>query len=167
MKAICVLVTVVAAAMAAGADPAPPEFKFSDFQKPKDKAQASVEDGQAVIRISSSDGIGALTVKAKKGQWPRDVTVLIEGFSNLEQFSVTTDRLRAAVSLKQSGHAELSLRNAKGEFETYDRGGHYIIAGSLNITVEERKEGMAIIFPANLFADTESVKIGWIDAYRR
>jgi hypothetical protein len=167
MKAICVLAILVSLPTAPKPDPGRPEFEFSNFEKPKDTGKAYIEEGKAVIRITSSTGIGGVSVKAKKGQWPRDVTIVIEGITNLEQFAVTTDRLWAEGSLKESGHAELSLRNAKGELEKSSPDGHLIRAGWLDIRVEKRKEGMAIIFPANLCADTKSIRIGWIDAWRR
>jgi hypothetical protein len=166
MRTIYSILTATVAAMAVGADTVQPEFEFSNFSKAKDSVKAHVKDGKADFTVSSSDGIGKVTIKAKKGHWPRDVTVLINR-SNLEQFTITTSRLWAQGSLKQSGQAEFSLRNAKGELEKNSSDGHYVRTGSLDIRVEKREKGIAIIFPPNLFVSSEKVEISWIDEFRR
>ena len=62
--------------------------------------------------------------------------------------------------------AALLVPGAKGEFEKVSGGGDYVVAGTLDIRVEKRKDEIVVTLPANLLADTKTVRIEWIDAYR-
>jgi hypothetical protein len=142
------------------------EFKFGDFRREKDTAAVRVSDGKALFTITSSLGIGAVTIAAERGAWPRDVTVHLRPLKSLEGFSITTDRFRAHGSQGTSGKFEFSLRNAKGEFDKLPTGGDYVVSGTLDIRVEKGKDEIIVVFPANLFLDAKQVRIEWIDAYR-
>lgn len=141
--------------------PRSPEFEFSNFKNEGDTATAEVAGQKVVLRIHSKTGIGHCTITPKKGTWPDEVTVLLDGLNELEQVEMATGRLFASGSRKSSGSFELSMMGS--DRTTPERS----VVGTLKITVEKQKEGIAVIFPAKLLADTDIVTIRWIDWFRR
>jgi hypothetical protein len=164
MRPTHALLLIVIGIAALAAEPGP-QLKFTDFKREGDSATVRLTDDNAVITIESPFGIGGVTATAMAGPWPREVTLRLR-LKSLEGFTIVTDRLRASGSQGTSGKFEFSLRGAKGEFEKVSGGGDYVVAGTLDIRVEKRKDEIVVTLPANLLADTKSVRIEWIDAYR-
>jgi hypothetical protein len=161
MRYMCLAALPVLLMVGIGADSAKPEFTFHEFKRAKDSVTVRLAKQQAVFTVKSPSGIGAVTVKLKSGQWPRDVVVLLAGFRMLEQFTVTTDRLSAECSLKRSGRASFYFRSAQRK-----PGERRAAAGTLNIRIEKAKEGIRIVLPASMCAGSKQIKLHWIDAFR-
>jgi hypothetical protein len=141
-------------------EPAPAAFKFSAFQNDGDTVKAEVAEGNALLRITCPRGIGRCTVTAKKGTWPEHVAVLLEGFKELEHFELAIGRMRIEGSRKESGRFTLFFLDDDLDFNKRSQ------VGTLEIKVEQRKDGIAVVCPARLFADADAVLLSWIDWYR-
>ena len=135
------------------------EFKV---QKPEDSIAASTNAGRTTFAITSKSGIGGGTISLTNGIWPKQVSVLLKGFRYLESFALTTARLRVNGSLKLSGKMPFYLADASGKFDPSE---HF--AGYLDVVVQQRDDGLEIILPPNLLADSNKLVLGWIDAFRQ
>ena len=146
---------------------AAPEFE-STLQKPADTVTIKIEGAGVRFTVTSPSGIGGATIRVVGRPWPRDVSILFAGFRRLESLTITTERLWARVSLKESGAAPFSFRSTPGRIEKIGPPESVFAgAGSLNIYVRKRREGITVTFPANLLVDTREMTLAWIDAYRR
>jgi len=135
------------------------EFKV---KQPGDSIAAGANAERTTFAITSRSGIGGGTISLTNGTWPKHVSVLLKGFRNLESFSLTTSRLRASGSLKMSGKIPFYLVDASGRFDSSEQP-----AGYVEIVVQKCDEGMEIMLPPNLLADSKKLTMGWIDAYRQ
>ena len=168
MMAALGVVVAMAASVVGGADPKPPVFEFADSQRPGDSGRVEVSGGKAVVVITSSTGIGGITVAATRGAWPRDVTVVVKGGrKSLEGFTLTTDRLFARGSAQDTGRVPFYLKDAGGKIDIPDPAKAGDRAGELNVAVGEREEGMGLVLPANLLAGSKRLRVTWVDAFRR
>jgi len=88
----------------------------------------------------------------------------LNGFDNVDSFSVTTDRITFGGQwpLSSGGLTAFSRKmpfrfpNNKGEFEDGP------CTGTLDVVVEKGKEGLDFKLPANLFVGSREVKISWL-----
>ena len=77
------------------------EYRF-ELKKADDKVKSN--NGQ--IHISSKTGIGQLTVSKLKGQWPKELKILLKGFKRLEGFTLWTANKVVKLNYKQTLTAE-------------------------------------------------------------
>jgi len=141
----------------------PAEIDITKVEKAKDKVIVEVEAGQAGFTVISSDGIGGFKATLKSGQWPRDMSIIINR-KTLENFGLTTDRIWATGQVKFATNCwcAFQFRNREGRFD-----GDEYKAGTLHIKAKETKDGVELVFPRNLFSDTKQLTFSWIDFYRR
>ena len=142
--------------------PAAAGFDISAIEKAQDKVTVAVQAERAVFTVVSANGIGGFKCALKSGQWPCEVSIIVHRKA-LENFGLETDRIRAKGAVKSAANCwcYFEFRNGAGKFN------HEYSAGSLRVSVKETLEGIELIFPPNLFADTKQFSFGWIDAYRR
>ncbi len=160
---------VAALVLLTAADPGKPEFTYGDFARPADKVAATVEKNRVVFTVTSTRGIGAATINLKEGAWPKEVVILLtyekgEGFKNLENFRLTTDRISATGSIKSSGKVTFAFLNAKGEREPLEAGDS---GGTLAIKIVQTDKGIELRLPPDMLVGSKFVTLSWIDAFRR
>ncbi len=163
------MLVLTLALLAPGADPVKPEFTYSDFSRPVDKIAASVEKNRVVFAVTSTRGIGGATINLKEGMWPKEVVILLtyengEGFKNLENFRLATDRISATGSIKSSGKVMFTFLNGKGEREPLEPGDS---GGTLDIKIVQTGKGIELRLPPDMIVGSKFVTLSWIDAFRR
>jgi hypothetical protein len=169
LAAIFWLITLGGAA-SAKSDNAKPTFKFEFGSQPAQREKPSIaaieEQDRTVFLITSSTGIGGAKIILESGKWPRNIVLRFqyrneEGFKYLESLRLVTARMMVEGSQQLSGAMPFYLPDETGKTEITTAP-----AGTLNITIEQRTEAMAVTLPANLFVGSGQIEIGWIDAYR-
>jgi len=133
----------------------------------RDAAAATAElcgDPGGRERGAGKSGIGNGTITLKEGHWPKEVVLRFQHgkgqpFKGLEDFHLTTARFKVDGSQKKSKAMPFSLAGDDGKFADGP-------AGTLNVVVEETKDGMEVRLPANLLAGASNVKVEWVDFYR-
>lgn len=146
--------------------PAAPAYEFK-LQKPDDSLAVKTDDKRTLLVVTSASGIGNATITLTAGQWPKHIALRFQypkdrGFDGLEGFSLTTARLQVQ-DKGQPGQTKMPfhLLDGEGKVDPNDAD-----AGELNVVVERRRGALEIVLPANLFAGSKAVKLGWIDYYR-
>jgi hypothetical protein len=159
-----VLLSCAAVLTVVGAARAPePVYEFA--VKKGDDAIAATKDGDKVVfTITGKSGIGGGTVTLKEGQWPKEVVLRFQHakgqpFKGLEKFQLTTAHFKVDGSQKTSKAMPFSLAGDDGKFAAGP-------AGTLNVVVDETKDGLEVRLPANLLAGSKTVELAWIDVFR-
>ena len=152
---------ILAAASAARASD--PVYEFA-LKKGDDSITAARDGDKVVFTITGKSGIGNGTITLKEGHWPKEVVLRFQHgkgqpFKGLEDFHLTTARFKVDGSQKKSKAMPFSLAGDDGKFADGP-------AGTLNVVVEETKDGMEVRLPANLLAGASNVKVEWVDFYR-
>jgi hypothetical protein len=134
---------------------------------PSDSIQFIQADQRTIIQISHAFGIGSAMISLRSGHWPRTVVLRFQydqtrGFSMLENLEITTTRLQLYGNPTISGKLPFRLSDAAGIFPKDD-----VVAGEMNVLVEKRNRAMEVTLPAHVFTGSQTVKLAWIDAYRR
>jgi hypothetical protein len=98
-----------------------------------------------------------MKIEVKGGRWPRNVVVLFEKSSVMEGIVFKTQKVEARGSFKSWDkprpfwNENMDPLNKKSDQ-----------ANNLkNVKFELRKEGLAVVFPADFFVGKESVLIYW------
>lgn len=162
------LFILILASLAFAADdkPIPPRFDIS-MKNAADIMETTLTDSTATFTISSQTGIGAATIKLAEGAWPKTLVFHLRyqgdrsGFEALEGFTLSTARLRAEGSLKESGKVPFRFKDAKGQIEKDTP-----TAGTLDIAMTETEPFLEITLPANLPLGSKELQVEWIDVYR-
>lgn len=142
-----------------GLHAAPPVFEIQ-VKKPDDKVTLDAQGDRAVFTVFTKSGIGDFSASLKSGEWPREVSVILNR-TRIERFGLETDRLVATGYAKspEDHTCSFQFRSAKGEVE------HEYNAGTLRIKVSPIKDGLEIAFPRDVVS--KQMSFGWIDVYRR
>ncbi len=74
---------------------APAELDVVDLKKPKDRVTVEVTTNRLVFNVHSSDGIGAFKAVLKTGEWPREVSVVLN-IKGPERFGFKTAHVQAS-----------------------------------------------------------------------
>jgi hypothetical protein len=145
------------------------QYQFTKplHSSPSDSIQFIQADQRTIIQISHAFGIGSATISLKSGHWPRTIVLRFQydqtrGFSMLENLEITTTRLQLYGNPIISEKLSFRLPDAAGIFPKGD-----VVAGEMNVWVEQRNRAMEVTLPAHLFTGSQTVKLAWIDAYRR
>jgi hypothetical protein len=143
------------------------QFSKTTNSSPSDSIQFIQADQRTTIQITHAFGIGAATLSLKAGHWPRDILLRFQydqtrGFSMLENLEITTTRFQLYGNPTTSGKLPFRLPDAAGLFPKGD-----VVAGEMNVLVENRNRAIEVTLPAHLFTGSRTVKLAWIDAYRR
>ena len=161
-----ILVATALAALPAEPKRAEPPYQF-ECKKPKDTITVRKEKSRTVFRVTSKDhGIGGATMSLKRGQWPAQVTLRFEGFSNLEEFRLETDRITVSGSIKTSGHMLFAFVGADGDVPVVEPGAA-APAGELDVRVERRDGAVEVTLPVNLLVGSRKVTFDWVQAFLR
>jgi hypothetical protein len=152
---------LTAAGAARAADPA---YEFA-LKKADDSITAAKDGDTVVFTITGKSGIGSGTVTLKEGQWAKVVVLRFQHgkgqpFKGLEDFHLTTARFKVDGSQRKSKAMPFSLAGDDGKFADGP-------AGTLNVVVEETKDGLEVRLPTNLLAGSKTVELGWIDFFRK
>lgn len=160
------LVVATLTTLPAARNRAEPAYQL-ECKKPKDTITVRKEKNRTVFRVSSKDcGIGGATMSLKAGQWPAQVTLRFEGFSNLEAFRLVTARIAVSGSVGTSGHMPFAFVGADGEAPVVEPGAA-APAGELDVQVEKRDGFVDVTLPANLLVGSRKVRFDWIQAFLR
>jgi hypothetical protein len=150
-----------------GAKAAAPVYDFQLANK-EDTVVARQDGNRTVFLITSPGGIGRATISLKAGQWPKDVTFRFvygegKGFTNLEDFCLTADRLEVVgMGGRQIGAKTMPVYRLDEAGKPSPQP-----VGQLPVRVEERNGAVEVTLPADLLAGSGKVRLSWINAYRR
>ncbi len=145
------------------------EFKLN---KADNTIVAVKENDRTVFVVTCPVGIGYGSIKLKGGQWPENVTFRLQhgkdkGFTNLEDFKLTTDRLQLEGSLKMSGKFSFCFLNAKGTpVGVGTPVGARPSAGELAVRVESRNGALEVTLPSCLLIGSSQVRLDWVNEFR-
>lgn len=140
---------------------------ISKLDRPNDKLTAIVEVDRTVLVITSETGIGGLTLTAKEGLWPEDVTLRLRyhrggPFKLLEGFEMSSGRMLVKGGSKQAGRVPFFMADADGNFPLDDANP----AGWLKLEFKPNGDDLDLIVPSNVWHDAKVVRVKWIDFYR-
>jgi hypothetical protein len=135
------------------------------LRKAADTLVTGKEKDRTIFIVTSPGGIGGATMHLKSGQWPENVTLRLQyqqgkGMTNLENLTLTTERIRIEGDAKSSGKFRfwfLDANKSAGKREP---------AGTLNVIVAKQKDFMDVALPSSLLMGSSSVEISWVDVYR-
>jgi hypothetical protein len=142
-----------------------PVYEFK-LRKPADTLVTGKEKDRTIFIVTSPSGIGGATATLKGGQWPENVTIRLQqqqgkGYAMLENFTLTTDRVRVEGNAKSSGKFNFCFLGAdkKGRSNAPP-------TGTLNVRVEVGKDALDVTLPSCLLIGSSQFELSWIDAYR-
>ena len=135
------------------------------LRKPADTLVWGTEKDRTIFLITCPSGIGGATLHLKAGQWPENVTIRLQqqqgkSLTSLENFTLSTDRVRVEGDLKSTGKFRfwfLDANKSAGKREP---------SGALNVIVAKQKDSLDVTLPTCLLLASSSVEIAWIDVYR-
>lgn len=135
------------------------KFRVSNPDHQQNQVNAQLKAGQVILSIQSSKIAGTCTITPEQGKWPDQVTMVLNDFQELEGFELTMGRMHAQGSRRSSGKFTLSFLDDNANSSQRSA------VGTLDINVEQRPEGIAVIFPKSLFTDANAVKFHWVQVY--
>ena len=135
--------------------------RYSTYSRTVLIAEVELTDESVHIRIHCPTGIGYCDMAPEHGSWPERVTILFEGIDELEHLELAFGRMHAQGSRSLSGKFEFDFLDAKRDFNKRSK------AGTLDVKVERKKEGVLVTLPGKLLAEKESLHLGWINWLRR
>jgi hypothetical protein len=136
-------------------------------QHPDDAFAFEPLGDRLVVRVRSASGIGRVTLAAEPGRWPAAVSILLEGFGELEDFELASGGLRVQGSRRESG------RLPRFALPTDDTAAAARAAatpvGTLDVRIEKTAAGVLVTLPRDLLgeAGAERATIRWVDWLRR
>lgn len=140
------------------------EFTFKFRQKDDGVRVSHTRDG-VVFRITSPGGISNVEVALKEGEWPRQITLQLE-LGMLEAFGVGNGKLELDGNLRKAGEKGILWFNDRGE-QVKDQN-QAVHTMKMKATADQQKRLIEVTLPVGFCSkDTKTLKIGWIDAFRR
>jgi hypothetical protein len=145
--------------------------------KAEDEATVTVENGQALIDVTSPSGIGAFEATLVSGVWPDEITVRLH-LRGLEQLEIAYDRYTLSTGVSshsgpgpalmltvanEDGSTEKAPPSADMWYPTITVGG-----GHAGATIPLPPEGsFDVTLPSHFHAGAyPSFRMRWIDFYR-
>jgi exo-beta-1,3-glucanase (GH17 family) len=146
-----------------------PTFEFK-FRKPADGITVAKEAKRTLLVVNSPSGIGDSTITLKAGQWPENVTLRFQhgkdkGFTSLEEFRLTTERVQIEGSKALSGKFRFAFLDAKRTPVAIEPGKREA-AGVLDVPVTVHDGAIEVALPTCLFVGSREIRLAWIDAFR-
>ena len=122
MVPVLIIPALWAGLAAARADEQKYEFKAG---KRGESVEVRAEGKQTFFAISGKGAVWDVTIRLKDGEWPQAMVIRLNGFDNVDSFSVTTDRITFGGQwpLSSGGVTAFSRKmpfrfpNSKGEFD--------------------------------------------------
>jgi len=140
------------------------EFTFK-FRKKDDSVRVSHTRDGVVFRITCPSGISEVEVALKEGEWPRHITLQLE-LRMLEAFGAENGKFNVSGDLRAAGEQGVLWFDDRGE-PVKDQA-KAVHAMKMKATGEGRQRVIEIALPPGYCAkDTKTLKLFWIDAYRR
>jgi hypothetical protein len=147
-----------------------PEFRYQLTKNAADSITVEREKDAAVFTVKSASGIGAGSILLQAGDWPKQVSIRFQGFTNLEWLFLDTERLHIEGSLKESGRFGFCFRDAEQSYVRIEPGSEpwcRQAAGILKITAKEVDGSIVVTFPTAFLTGSKKLDLDWIDAFRR
>jgi hypothetical protein len=137
------------------------------LHKDKDTSIIQQEAGRTVIVVTTETGIGRMTLSAKEGIWPKEVTIRLrynqpKAFKTLEGFQMTSSRLQVRTNSGDSGKVPFFLATEDGKYERDDLNP----SGWLKVDFKPHGDDLDVVFPSQLWRGEKEVHFQWIDFYR-
>jgi len=137
------------------------------LERPGDSAIVREVNDQTWIFVTSTSGIGRMTLSSRDRAWPRQVTLRLshqggQAFKVLEGFEMTSSRWQVRSSSNSAGKVPFFLADDEGHFSRDDLNP----SGWFKVGFQQNDGGLDISFPAHLLHGEKKVKIQWIDYYR-
>lgn len=138
------------------------------LRKSEDRVEIQVQDGQAVIDVSSESGIGSATVTRRNGPWP--TIVLRLRLRGLESLRLTTDKATVQASASNSGDQPGQCHRIRDGIEEPlgTDSPYYVDIRHVKTAGEDHdSDYFEVIVPRALLDNLSSrLRIEWIDFYR-
>jgi hypothetical protein len=151
-----VLAFLVGAYAAIAAEPA---YNITT-KRPDDSIVAKSEEGRVTFLVTSKMGIGAGAVSIAGGEWPKQIVIKLQKLKGLEGFTLTAGPMQAEGSLRESGKVPYFVQDATGRLDREHA------AGTLDIVIEKRDDGIEIKLPKDLLVGKNKFEFQWVDFYR-
>jgi hypothetical protein len=136
-------------------------------QHPDDAFAFEPLGDRLVVRVRSASGIGRVTLAAERGRWPAAVSILLEGFGELEDFELASGGLRVQGGRRESGR--LPRFALPTDDTTAAARAAATPVGTLDVRIEKTAAGVLVTLPRDLLgeAGAERATIRWVDWLRR
>jgi hypothetical protein len=141
--------------------------RIAERQHPDDVVTLDASDERLVVRVRSARGIGRCTLAAPGGRWPVAVTILLEGFAELEDFEVSSGGLRTQGGRRESGRLPRFATPVDDTVAAAQAAATPV--GMLDVRIEKTAAGVVVTLPPGLLRDggAERATIRWVDWLRR
>ncbi len=159
------LTVVSGLAMAARADDKTgPKFTFKTKKK-DDEIKAKTEKDRGVFRITSKSGISAGEITLTEGSWPKHIVLHFAEWSrHFEGFGADNGTIKLNGRLRAGEDKSVWYHDRNGN-EVQDKN-----KSAFTVTTERKQDDelIVVVLPPDYCAkDAKSLKLFWIDAYRR
>jgi hypothetical protein len=141
--------------------------RIVERQHPDDAIAFETPGERLVVRVRSASGIGRVTLAAERGRWPAAVSILFEGFGELEDFELASGGLRLQGGRRESGR--LPRYAAPTDDTVAAARAAATPLGTLDVRIEKTDAGVLVTLPRDLLGDggAERAMIRWVDWLRR
>lgn len=141
--------------------------RIVERQHPDDVVTLDASDDRLVVRVRSSRGIGRCALAAPGGRWPAAITILLEGFGELEDFEVSSGGLRTQGGRRESGRLPRFVTPVDDTVAAAQAAATPV--GTLDVRIEKTAAGVRVTLPPGLLRDGggERATIRWVDWLRR
>jgi arylsulfatase A len=138
-------------------------WRIVDIQHADDTVTFATAADAVRLTVRSPRGIGRCTIAAPGGRWPRAVSLLLEGFKELEDFELLAPHVRAQGCRRDTG-AVPRFEPPVGDVSTPRPA-----VTTLDIGIEVTSAGILVTLPPDLLhaAGGEPVTFRWVDWLRR
>lgn len=147
------------------------------LDKQGDSADVQMEDGRAIIDVTSPSGIGGMQVTLESGEWPEEVVVHLR-LQGLEQLEIGYDQFLISTGLSSNSSPGpglmLYVTDESGEVESASPSSdiYYptitpVTEGDTPVTIPLENGYFEIAMPSHFYeVAPESFTVQWIDFYR-
>lgn len=163
---LAMVLSALALAMTAqetGTKPPAPRFDFQ-LKKAEDAVKPVVTGDRVVFEITNKSGIGAAEITLVEGAWPKQVVLrFVDASEYLEHFEASNGALTLQGSLRQYPKTTLLFDRA-GKLVTDSKQAALIM--TLQHDAKQRVKEVTLP-PGFCTKDTKTLRVDWIDAFRR
>lgn len=141
--------------------------RIVERQHPDDVVVLETAGDGLVVRMRSARGIGRCTLAAPGGRWPAAVTILLEGFAELEDLEISSGGLRTQGGRRESGRLPRFATPVDDTVAAARAAATPV--GTLDVRIEKTPAGVRVTLPPGLLRDggAERATIRWVDWLRR
>jgi len=139
------------------------------LDKPEsDTAAVTLEDGRAVIDVTSASGIGGLTARA--AEWPEEIVVQLR-LRGLERLEIAYGNVAIATGVASTGDPGpalmLSVTDEQGRVQTVSPSSYVYYPDIRRVTLSGDESAFAVTLPPHFQqGDYDAFRVQWIDFYR-